>query len=716
MFARQVGVTMFRRLYFWVALATLTWWALNWGQSRDLEYVGSTPWGVINDVKISGDYAYCAAGGLLVLNISNPANPIWAHQLWAPGGNKLFINSNRVYLARGFYGLDIFDITEPEDPILMGHCDELSHVHDVFVIGSYAYVADDDSGLVVLDISDSHNPIMIGNLATTGTAEGIFVAGIYAYIADGSQCALEIINIENPAFPVRATGFDDSLYSPMNVYIWGAYAFVANFPSDIVIVDVTNPSQPTRASRLWWPIHSRDVCVSGDYAFAICEDFGLEVYDVSNPRTPAHVGNYAMSGFISGLVLFDNRAYVGNNGLQIIDVSQPSQPVRSGQYRAGQGYGVIALADHYAYAAAENNGFDVIDIVAPSSPTVVSSFDSTDTGKQLFIEGNYLFALVDNTHFRGLRIFDISNRQNPVRVGGYSSNYADGEISSNYFYIVEGNSSLEVVDVSNPATPYLAGVYDIQDTVVRDITITGNYAFLTGTYRHRILNISNPTSPSLVGFFYSPTQIRFSYLHEDMLCLAATEDSIYLYDVSHPQSPEPTGTINSRYPASIFGGMKIKDNYLFTYGLTRILKMFDISTPSSPVLADSFSLYATDIAFSGAFVYSVDGGPLFIWRWPLTGTSEEPGERPMAFSLLQNYPNPFNAQTVISYSLPADIAGSLSIYDIAGRLVRTLDIAPGSSHIAWDGLNNAGHPVSSGIYFYAIAGYPDTARKMVLLR
>ncbi len=97
---------------------------------------------------------------------------------------------------------------------------------------------------------------------------------------------------------------------------------------------------------------------------------------------------------------------------------------------------------------------------------------------------------------------------------------------------------------------------------------------------------------------------------------------------------------------------------------------------------------------------------------------------PSAFRLKQNYPNPFNPNTVISYSIPASAGNSvhvsLRIYDVAGRLVRTLvdaDEAPGTRQAVWNGLDNTGNSVGSGVYFYLIdAGNFKQSRKMILVR
>jgi hypothetical protein len=92
---------------------------------------------------------------------------------------------------------------------------------------------------------------------------------------------------------------------------------------------------------------------------------------------------------------------------------------------------------------------------------------------------------------------------------------------------------------------------------------------------------------------------------------------------------------------------------------------------------------------------------------------------PNDFALLQNYPNPFNAGTVIPFNLPRVSDWSLAVYNIAGQVVRTFsgNDAVGQMQVAWDGTNNAGAPVASGVYFYHVKADTFTAtRKMTLLK
>ena len=98
---------------------------------------------------------------------------------------------------------------------------------------------------------------------------------------------------------------------------------------------------------------------------------------------------------------------------------------------------------------------------------------------------------------------------------------------------------------------------------------------------------------------------------------------------------------------------------------------------------------------------------------------------PKETTLLPNYPNPFNPETWIPYRLAKDAFVTLTIYDGSGRVVRTLDVGyqsaafyeSRSKAIHWDGRNEFGEGVASGVYFYHLsAGDFSATRKMLILK
>ena len=109
---------------------------------------------------------------------------------------------------------------------------------------------------------------------------------------------------------------------------------------------------------------------------------------------------------------------------------------------------------------------------------------------------------------------------------------------------------------------------------------------------------------------------------------------------------------------------------------------------------------------------------------PFTFTTEElgvaDGDVPAVATLHQNQPNPFNPSTSISFSLAQTQDVRLTVYDVRGRKVRTLAaqaMQPGQHTVVWDGADDTGSTVGSGLYFYRLqAGESSQTRRMLLLK
>ena len=94
-------------------------------------------------------------------------------------------------------------------------------------------------------------------------------------------------------------------------------------------------------------------------------------------------------------------------------------------------------------------------------------------------------------------------------------------------------------------------------------------------------------------------------------------------------------------------------------------------------------------------------------------------------ALFQNFPNPFNPDSWLPYQIARDAPVTIGIYNAKGQLVRTLDLGNQKAGVYatkdkaayWDGRDNAGEKVASGVYFYTLrAGDFTTTRRMVILK
>jgi hypothetical protein len=110
-----------------------------------------------------------------------------------------------------------------------------------------------------------------------------------------------------------------------------------------------------------------------------------------------------------------------------------------------------------------------------------------------------------------------------------------------------------------------------------------------------------------------------------------------------------------------------------------------------------------------------------IIRLDLTGSIEPEGELvPSSVKLDGNYPNPFNPETKISFSLPTEQKIELTVYNLKGQKVRQLikgDFIPGQHSVVWNGKNENGCNVASGVYFYQLkTKEKELTKKMLLLK
>lgn len=108
------------------------------------------------------------------------------------------------------------------------------------------------------------------------------------------------------------------------------------------------------------------------------------------------------------------------------------------------------------------------------------------------------------------------------------------------------------------------------------------------------------------------------------------------------------------------------------------------------------------------------------WLQSLPTGVEDDAPRAPGIALLSNYPNPFNPATTIRYELSPAQNVELAVFDVQGRRVRVLESGPKSGGLhesTWDGLDDRGRAVASGVYYVRLAGDNDTrTRKIVLLK
>lgn len=274
--------------------------------------------GTTNNVDVSGDFAYVAAGasGLRIVNVSNRSAPILAGSLDTPGNAQdVQVIGNLAYVADGTSGMRIIDVTDPNTPVLRGSIDTPGDAQDIMVKGSRAFVADGASGLQILDVTNPQSPVLLGSVDTPGSASGVDVDAQrnLAVVADGAS-GIRVIDITDIAHPTIIGSLDTG--NATDVAVRDGFAFVADTESSFTTVDLSDPSHPTLGASTPFATGGRlnDVVLAGRFGFGADIFFvnGVPIIDISTPANPIPraILNFSNFGDDNGTGIAVDSAYV----------------------------------------------------------------------------------------------------------------------------------------------------------------------------------------------------------------------------------------------------------------------------------------------------------------------------------------------------------------------------------------------------------------------
>ena len=540
----------------------------------------------VNNIVISGSHAYVADGnGLVAVDITNPAAPTITDTS-CYFGSGVAVSGNHAYLASGTRGLEIVDISNPENLYRYPNTyDTLGYAYDVAVNGSYAYVADGDNGLEIVNIATPTAPTFAGNYNTSGSARGIAVSGNYAYIADGTN-GLVIFNISNASAPTL-TGTRDTAGFAIDVTLSGNNAYVADRTNGLVIINVADPTSPVIIGEHNVPSSDAScVDVSGNYSYVAYGRSGLSVLDVTDPTDPDSVATFTTtSGFANGVVLSDNHAYIANGlmGLLVVNVTDPAAPTFAGNYTTTGYAHDIAVSGNHAYVADGVSGLVILNVTNPASPVFSDSYDtSSGHAYGVTISENYAYVAFNSS---GLSIVDVTNPENVVAKDYDTAGNAESvAVADGYAYIADGDAGLVIMDITDPTAAVLKGSYNTTGHA-NGVAVSGDYAYIAdGDNGLVILNITDPANPTLTG------NVTTSYAHDVAISgnyayIADDSNGLVIFNVTDPAAPIEEGRFNT---AGFAYDVAVSNTYVYVADFGNGLVILhvegaDDTTPPAPV-------------------------------------------------------------------------------------------------------------------------------------
>jgi len=704
-------------------------------QSRGqvFEYVGSTLWSGVKDVQVVDNYAYCAVqNGLMILDILDPEKPeIIGRYYYSEGGRTAIeVVGQFAYLTAGTAGLVILDVSDPSNPLYIGSYDTPDCAVDVAIsingAERYAYVADIGS-LQVINVTEPASPAYIGFYSAWACdVEKVFMDGNYAYLALLYRIdltgRLEIVDMSNPSNPNYIGGYGNYNIDIQGLFIRDGYAYIANswyeYPGSpfhgLLVLDVSNPANPTFITRAATGHPATSITLSGNYAY-LTELLTLIIYDITNPANPNPVGscsgarNYSVGSSVS-----DDVFYGADGGLNLFDVSNPSSPALIGNVARGETHGVAIRAE-LACRVGSAPGFQIFDISDPILPKPRGSYETQDIAGSVFLQGIYAY-VPDGSE--GVKIINISNASGPVLVGVYDNPSGGARQVFAYedvLYVGIDESGIDIVDVSDPANPVLVGQSPIPSYAIRGIDVSDGHLYALASYplnQMYIFDISDPLHPITKGTY--DIEYPNGIFVAGNIAYVVSDAGLGILDVSDPSN------------ISLIGGYATPDwaKKVYVVGNTALVSVnlsgllaLDVSDPANVTMLQSIDTpgRAYDIAVSNGYIFLADVYSLIIFRMLQSEIPDDGEYLPPDFALSPNYPNPFNVTTTIQYDLPYQTDVKIDFFDLLGRKIKTLNegLKPaGKYSILW---NADGY--SSGIYFYKMtAGEYSQSRRCTLIK
>jgi choice-of-anchor B domain-containing protein len=375
----------------------------------------------------------------------------------------------------------------------------------------------------------------------------------------------------------------------------------------------------------------------------------------------------------------------------IVDVTDPTAPRLAAQVSGVPGFDVKTW-DHYLYTCDGNtSGFDsrIVDLADPTNPQILPNGFASAHTLQIAANG-IMFA-----EYPGLRLYDLAVPTAPALLYETGGEGHDSTPRGTRLYDFHGRDGTVIWDVSNPSDPDTLGVID-------DPTI--------------VFHHSGDVTPDE----------RFLYICDELMTGPGADISIW--DIVSAAAPVRVGQIadvnSSVHNIYIVGTLAYVAYYAAGF------RVYDVTDPVHPVLAGAYDTSKRSgegfIGAIGAYAYSPSGNifvcdienGLFIFS--VTPTAASPSQEDAGFVLEQNAPNPFNPSTRIPFELTRGGRVTLDVYDVQGRRVRQVlnRVLPAGTHDAeWDGRDDTGRSVASGVYFYRMASLTRVeTRRMVLLK
>jgi len=363
-----------------------------------------------------------------------------------------------------------------------------------------------------------------------------------------------------------------------------------------------------------------DFALNGDYMYVAAGSAGFRVIDISNPSSPIVLpvqitfdesarwvrlhGDHAVVMTQTDGIEPDNQPAVN-----LLDVSSPSNPALLGSYEITESnLRDIAFNGSRAYISFGTN-LRIVDFTDPENPQETAIIDNGVNYQSIYIRGNTMFVNI----LKHVEIYDISNPDNPELISQYPDpsirTLYNFKVIENIMYVMRDYTTMEIVDVSDPADPVYLGEV-ITNSAYR-MTESGSFAVTSNSYGDAlaIVDMSNLSAPEYLCTF-TPVRHSKSLQGVDHYVYLGCSDGFSIVDIGNPYGPRYIDRYISDFDNML--DFEFSNNLVYSCGKDHYLEIVDITDPANPVGLGSYTgpgyAYSIGIRDNLALVGTLDYG------------------------------------------------------------------------------------------------------------
>jgi len=508
----------------------------------------------------------------------------------------------------------------------VGSFDLAFHAVHVNVVGTIAYVSNWVDGLKIVDVSSPMTPVLLSTVpAPTTPYRGVVgeteIKGNYAYVTT-DEAGLMIVDISNPRAPVVVTTYRTAATTwVLTVKIVGNYALIGCW-GKFQVLDISNPTAPSLVysadipdMNLYMKVFGNKVYFQNPGQFAGWSIFEFDLTTLPIPQSTRSFGQYGHLDQLGYALDHNNdRLFTATktDGFEIIDFTK--SPMLQGTLPLTSDTFDMAVVGDRAFLA-QRDGMRVIDISNPTAPTLLEFFPTPAAVGHIQIVGDLAYLAAASS---GLRIINISSvlpppgpQLTPVSGIATASRTLDTVVRNGIAYIADWQGGVRTLDVSDPTSPSLLGFVDTPGQATH-IKLHGNYAFVADVGSGlQVLDISNPSTPYIVATVHGIVPISLEIVGN--YAFVGGGFQFHTIDISNPRAPVLVATL---YGVDQFQEMAVSGTSIFAVGdylQERKLSVIDVSNPLAPAVISRVDSSSMGLSVSGSYAYTA-GGSLLVFN------------------------------------------------------------------------------------------------------